>query len=84
MEDEEGINFYVRGDGLTAADSEAGISGSTGDVKMTDRKPTYKSWKKKYRKMRIRFEKIMQDGEDLYLQEQRGLKRAKDLAIENE
>lgn len=66
------------------ADREVKGEDEAGDVRMTDSKPTYKSWKKKYRKMRIKFEKIMQDGEDLYLQEQRGLKRAKELAIEND
>lgn len=73
-------------DGPVSARADREVKGEDDaeDVRMTDSKPTYKSWKKKYRKMRIKFEKIMQDGEDLYLQEQRGLKRAKELAIENE
>lgn len=54
------------------------------DVRMAHVKPTYKSWKKKYRKMRIKFDGIMAHGEELYRQEQKALKKAKQLAIYNE
>jgi len=47
-------------------------------------KPTYKSWKKKYRKMKLVFDQKMHDGEELHKQEQKGLKTAKRLAVENE
>lgn len=54
------------------------------DVKMADAKPTYKSWKKKYRKMRIKFEQKMSQGEDLYQQEVKAMRKIKQLAIYNE
>lgn len=54
------------------------------DVTMADAKPTYKSWKKKYRKMRIKFDESMAHGEQLYQQEQKALKKIKQLAIYNE
>ncbi|KUI63132.1 hypothetical protein VP1G_10244 [Cytospora mali] len=47
------------------------------DVTMADAKPTYKSWKKKYRKMRIKFDESMAQGEQLYQQEQKALKKIK-------
>ena len=53
-------------------------------VESGDRKPGYKSWKKKYRKMRIVFDKKMQDGEDLHKQEAKACATAKRIAIENE
>ncbi|KAI3390957.1 hypothetical protein diail_8308 [Diaporthe ilicicola] len=54
------------------------------DVKMTDAKPTYKSWKKKYRKMRIKFDQKMSQGEDLYQQEVKAMRKIKQLAIYND
>ncbi|ROT41419.1 hypothetical protein SODALDRAFT_270353 [Sodiomyces alkalinus F11] len=54
------------------------------DMAMTDAKPTYKSWKKKYRKMRISFDQKMQECEQLHREEQRALAVAKRIAIEND
>lgn len=54
------------------------------DVRMTDAKPTYKSWKKKYRKMRINFDRLQAQNEELYQLEQKALKKSKQLAIYNE
>lgn len=54
------------------------------DVKMTDDKPTYRSWKKKYRKMRIVFDQKMHEGEELHRQEQKALATARRLAIQKE
>lgn len=54
------------------------------NVRMADTKPTYKSWKKKYRKMRIEFDKLQAQNEDLYQLEQKALTRTKQLAIYNE
>jgi hypothetical protein len=51
---------------------------------MPDSKPSYRSWKKKYRKMRVIFERKMQDGEALYKLEQKALETTKRLAVENE
>lgn len=44
----------------------------------------YKSWKKKYRKMRIVFDQKMQTGEDLHKQEAKTAATVKRLAVENE
>lgn len=54
------------------------------DVRMADAKPTYKSWKKKYRKMRIKFDQLQAQNEELYQLEQKALKKTKQLAIYNE
>lgn len=54
------------------------------DASMADPKPTYKSWKKKYRKMRVTFDHKMHDCEDLHKQEQKALAMAKRIALENE
>ncbi|OAA39455.1 hypothetical protein NOR_06293 [Metarhizium rileyi] len=48
------------------------------------RKSGYKSWKKKYRKMRIVFDKKMQQGEDLHRQEDKASATVKRLAVEND
>jgi hypothetical protein len=48
------------------------------------RKSGYKSWKKKYRKMRIVFDQKMQEGEDLHRQEDKASATVKRLAVENE
>jgi hypothetical protein len=44
----------------------------------------YKSWKKKYRKMRILFDQKMHQGEDLHKQEEKAAATVKRLAVENE
>lgn len=54
------------------------------DARTVDGKTTYKSWKKKYRKMRITFDQKMHDCEDLHRQESKALATAKRIAIENE
>jgi hypothetical protein len=54
------------------------------DKKMPDGKPSYRSWKKKYRKMRVRFDEKMREGENLYKLEQKALETANRLAVENE
>ncbi|KID87908.1 hypothetical protein MGU_05146 [Metarhizium guizhouense ARSEF 977] len=48
------------------------------------RKSGYKSWKKKYRKMRIVFDQKMQEGEDLHKQEDKASATVKRLAVEND
>lgn len=48
------------------------------------RKSGYKSWKKKYRKMRIVFDQKMQQGEDLHKKEEKATATVKRLAVENE
>lgn len=57
---------------------------SVDDSDQADAKPSYKSWKKKYRKMRLQFDNRMQQSEDLHQLEQKALQTAKRLAIENE
>lgn len=54
------------------------------DGKIADGKPGYKSWKKKYRKMRITFDQKMHDGEELHRQEQKALETSKRIAVEIE
>lgn len=54
------------------------------DSRITEPKPTYKSWKKKYRKMRIKFDLLQAQNEELYQMEQKALKKTKQLAIYNE
>ncbi|KAI9163035.1 hypothetical protein HJFPF1_04633 [Paramyrothecium foliicola] len=49
-----------------------------------DRKAGYKSWKKKYRKMRIVFDQKMHDGEELHKQEAKASATVKRLAVEND
>jgi hypothetical protein len=56
----------------------------SGDVRMADDKPTYRSWKKKYRKMRIVFDQKMHEGEELHKLEQKALATARRLAIQKE
>ncbi|KAK8045112.1 hypothetical protein PG993_005136 [Apiospora rasikravindrae] len=54
------------------------------DDDRADAKPSYKSWKKKYRKMRLQFDQRMQESENLHQCEQKALQTAKRLAIEND
>lgn len=54
------------------------------DNNMVHSKPSYRSWKKKYRKMRVVFEGKMREGENLYKLEQKALETANRLAVENE
>ncbi|SPQ26633.1 ce857fc0-d9b0-448f-9380-82fa3adec309 [Thermothielavioides terrestris] len=56
----------------------------SGDVRMADDKPTYRSWKKKYRKMRIVFDQKMHEGEELHKLEQKALATARRLAIQKD
>ncbi|KAI1140574.1 IEC3 subunit of the Ino80 complex, chromatin re-modelling-domain-containing protein [Hypoxylon sp. FL0543] len=58
--------------------------GDHGDLQMADARPSYKSWKKKYRKMRIKFDQQMQEIETLHRLEQKAMRTAKRLAIEND
>ncbi|KAK3682155.1 IEC3 subunit of the Ino80 complex, chromatin re-modelling-domain-containing protein [Podospora appendiculata] len=51
---------------------------------MADDKPTYRSWKKKYRKMRIVFDQKMHDGEELHRLEQKALATARRLAVQKD
>ncbi|KAH6604563.1 hypothetical protein Trco_006270 [Trichoderma cornu-damae] len=61
------------------ADSPAKADGGT------ERRPAgYKSWKKKYRKMRIVFDRKMHECEELHKQEAKAAATVKRLAIEND
>jgi len=55
-----------------------------GDSRVPDGKPSYKSWKKKYRKMRITFDHKMHDGEELFAKELKGYQTCNRLAVEIE
>ncbi|KAK1750807.1 IEC3 subunit of the Ino80 complex, chromatin re-modelling-domain-containing protein [Echria macrotheca] len=54
------------------------------DTRMADDRHTYRSWKKKYRKMRIKFDQKMHEGEDLHKQEQKALATARRLAVQKD
>ncbi|KAF3760834.1 hypothetical protein M406DRAFT_282668 [Cryphonectria parasitica EP155] len=54
------------------------------DIRMGDARPTYKSWKKKYRKMRIKFDQLQAQNEELYQLEQKALRKTKQLASYND
>ncbi|KAI2623755.1 hypothetical protein GGS21DRAFT_533239 [Xylaria nigripes] len=71
-------------DFLTAK-SEAGLRDRIhDDLHAAETRPSYKSWKKKYRKMRIVFDQRMRETEDLHMLEQKAMQTAKRLAIEND
>lgn len=76
-------NSRVRSNSALADDDMKHEDGGP-DVRMADAKPTYKSWKKKYRKMRIKFDQKMSQGEDLYQQEVKAMRKIKQLAIYND
>jgi hypothetical protein len=54
------------------------------DMTTVEAKPTYKSWKKKYRKMHIVFARKARECEELHAQEQKAYKIIQRIAIENE
>jgi len=62
-------------------DRDVKAEDESGDTRMADDKPTYRSWKKKYRKMRIMFDQKMHEGEELHKLEQKALETARRLAI---
>ncbi|KAK9791253.1 putative IEC3 subunit of the Ino80 complex, chromatin re-modelling-domain-containing protein [Seiridium cardinale] len=57
---------------------------SIDDARAGESKPTYKSYKKKYRKLRLQFDQRVQESEDLHKMEQKALRTVKRLAIEND
>jgi len=71
-------------DGRHRSDRDVKAEDDSGDTRMSDDKPTYRSWKKKYRKMRIVFDRKMRDGEELHNLEQKALETARRLAIQKE
>jgi hypothetical protein len=54
------------------------------DAQMADARPSYKSWKKKYRKMRITFDQRMRESEELHALELKAIQTSKRLAVQNE
>ncbi|KAK4211118.1 IEC3 subunit of the Ino80 complex, chromatin re-modelling-domain-containing protein [Rhypophila decipiens] len=65
-------------------DLEVKAEDDLGDIRMAEDRPTYRSWKKKYRKMRIKFDQNMRRGEELYKKEQKALATARRLAIQKD
>ncbi|KAH6713181.1 IEC3 subunit of the Ino80 complex, chromatin re-modelling-domain-containing protein [Leptodontidium sp. MPI-SDFR-AT-0119] len=65
-------------------DTAMANNGAVVEQNPADAKPTYKSFKKKFRKMKIKFDEAMRQSNDLYLEEQRANKAAKRLAQEND
>ncbi|KAJ9156276.1 hypothetical protein NKR23_g921 [Pleurostoma richardsiae] len=70
--------------GSSRDDHDVKAEEGSADVEMVDSKPKYKSWKKKYRKMRVKFDECMTEGEELYRLEQKALSKAKQLAVFND
>ncbi|KAK4142053.1 IEC3 subunit of the Ino80 complex, chromatin re-modelling-domain-containing protein [Dichotomopilus funicola] len=70
--------------GRSRLDLKVKAEDDSGDARMADDKPTYRSWKKKYRKMRITFDQKMHDGEELHRLEQKALSAAKRLAVQKD
>ncbi|KAI1773533.1 IEC3 subunit of the Ino80 complex, chromatin re-modelling-domain-containing protein [Hypoxylon cercidicola] len=68
----------------TSVKAEFDKDNDHGDLQMADARPSYKSWKKKYRKMRIKFDQQMQEIESLHKLEQKAIRTANRLAIEND
>jgi len=68
----------------TAVVRDIKVEDSLPQSKSEDVKPTYKSFKKKYRKMRIKFDEKMRQSNDWYVEEQRAIGTAKRLAQEND
>lgn len=62
------------------------MAGSVKDEPMdhADQRPSYKSYKKKYRKLRLAFDQRMDESEALHRSEQKAINTAKRLAVENE
>jgi hypothetical protein len=54
------------------------------DSKPTAPQPPLRSWRKKYRKLRLRFNKVMDDSNGLFKEEHRALALARRLQEENE
>ncbi|CAD6505201.1 BgTH12-00695 [Blumeria graminis f. sp. triticale] len=46
--------------------------------------PTYRSFKKKFRKIKLKFDEIMLQNKELYFDEQRAIQTAKRLALQND
>jgi len=62
-----------------------GPSGSSkGTFAMPEQKPKYKSWRKKYRKMKARFDDVIKDNNTLYKEEQKLEALSKRLQEQNE
>jgi len=68
----------------TKSDMRVKAEDDSADTRMAEDKPTYRSWKKKYRKMRIVFDQKMHEGEELHKLEQKALATVRRLAIQKE
>ncbi|KAL2071680.1 hypothetical protein VTL71DRAFT_12915 [Oculimacula yallundae] len=77
--DGNGDDTLVEDQDTTMVNDEAATEQNPADAK-----PTYKSFKKKYRKMKIKFDEAMRNSNELYIQEQLAIKKAKQLTQENE
>ncbi|KAK3316672.1 IEC3 subunit of the Ino80 complex, chromatin re-modelling-domain-containing protein [Apodospora peruviana] len=71
-------------DARSRTDLEVKAEDDSGDTRMADDRPTYRSWKKKYRKMRIVFDQKMHEGEELHRTEQKALATARRLAVQKD
>ena len=60
------------------------LGASTADTSLHDPKPKYKSWRKKYRKMKVRFDDVMKDNTTMFREEQKLEALSKRLQEQNE
>ncbi|KAF4633049.1 hypothetical protein G7Y89_g5073 [Cudoniella acicularis] len=74
----------ANGEDVSAQDAEMSHGGDAGQEKNEAVRPTYKSFKKKFRKMRIKFDEKMRQSNDWYIREQKAEEQLKRLAIEND
>lgn len=57
---------------------------TTADLQVPDVKPKYKSWRKKYRKMKHKFDDVMKESNNLFKDEQKLENLSKRLQEQNE
>ncbi|KAL2022019.1 hypothetical protein VTK56DRAFT_6259 [Thermocarpiscus australiensis] len=74
----------MEADARNRADMKIKPEDDSGDARMADDKPTYRSWKKKYRKMRIIFDQKMHEGEELHKLEEKALATCRRLAVQKD
>ena len=78
-----------RDDDTVLNEDDRGAAGAdhdhaTDDDAPADHRPKYRSWKKKWRKLRVTFDAKMHEAEVLWTQEQKAKATIKRIAVENE
>lgn len=60
------------------------LDATTEDLQLPGLKPKYKSWRKKYRKMKVRFDDMMKDNSTMFKEEEKLELLSKRLQEQNE